>query len=227
MQLKQQPAILNKWKIYIADDQTLFRKGMSRLVRSFKKVGEVKEAGNGKELLELVRLDPPDVILMDLEMPIMDGIEASEKVLARYPDVKIIVLSMHDSHQHIFYLMELGAHAFLLKNAEPEEVEKAISSVIINDFYQNQLVIDALRKGAMEKHRAGSRPIFQNTASLSDREKEILALICRELTMREISEKLSLSEKTIHNHRARMMDKLGVRNTVGLVRYAFETGLID
>ena len=158
MQPKQQPAILDKWKIYIADDQTLFRKGMSRLVRSFKKVGEVKEAGNGKELLELVRLDPPDVILMDLEMPIMDGIEASEKVLARYPDVKIIVLSMHESHQHIFYLMELGAHAFLLKNAEPEEVEKAISSVIINDFYQNQLVIDALRKGAMEKHRAGSRP---------------------------------------------------------------------
>lgn len=216
---------MSKWKIYIADDQTLFRKGMSRLVRSFSGVSEVKEAENGKEIVELVKADPPDAILMDLEMPIMDGIEATEKILANYPDVKIVVLSMHDSHQHIFYLMELGANAFLLKNAEPEEVEKAIRSVIENDFYQNQIVVDALRKGAMEKRQ--SRPLFQKEVSLSDREKEVLQLICRELTMKEIGDKLFLSEKTIHNHRARIMAKLQVRNTVGLVKYAYEAGLIN
>ena len=218
---------MNKIRVYIADDQTLFRKGMGRLVRSFPNVDDVKEASNGKELLDLVKKEPPHVILMDLEMPIMDGIEATEKILNKYPDVKIVVLSMHDTQQHIFYLMELGAHAFLLKNAEPEEVEEAINSVIKNDFYQNEIVVNALRKGAMDKKKADSRPIFQNTVALTDREKEILLLVCRELTMKEIGEKLSLSEKTIHNHRARIMDKLGVRNTVGLVKYAYESGLIE
>lgn len=218
--------IMKDLKVYIADDQTLFRKGMSQLVNSFKEVSLVKEAGNGQEMLDLVKSEPPHVILMDLDMPIMDGIEASEKIINQYPDIKIIVLSMHSSKQHIFYLMELGVHSFLLKNAEPEEVQTAIISVVKNDFYQNELVVEALRKGAIDKRKAQSRPMFDHNISLSDREEEILRLICRELTMKEISEKLSLSEKTIHNHRARMMDKLNVRNTVGLVKYAYESGLI-
>lgn len=218
---------MSQIKVYIADDQTLFRKGMSRLVRSFPNVREVKEAGNGQELLDLIKDEQPDVVLMDLEMPVMDGIEATEKVLAKYPSTKIIILSMHDSQQHIFYLMEVGAHAFLLKNAEPEEVQDAINAVMKNDFYQNELVVNALRKGAMDKKRAEIRPIFRSNVTLTDREKEILVLTCRELTMKEISEKLSLSEKTVHNHRARIMDKLGVRNTVGLVKYAYESGLLE
>ena len=213
-------------KVYIADDQTLFRKGMSRLVKTFDNVAEVKEAGHGEELLELMKTEPADVILMDLDMPVMDGVEASEKVLNKYPKTKIVILSMHDTHQHVFYLMELGAHAFLLKNAEPEEVEKAIISVVENDFYQNDLVVEALRKGAMNRKKNQGRPMFDHNITLSDREREILLLICRELTMKEIGAKLSLSEKTIQNHRARMMDKLDVRNTVGLVKYAYESGLI-
>lgn len=218
---------MSKLTVYIADDQTLFRKGMSRLVKSFSMVKEVKEAENGKELLALVKEQQPDVILMDLEMPVMDGIEATEKIIAKYPDVRVIVLSMHDTQQHIFYLMEIGAHAFLLKNAEPEEVKEAIQSVMKHDFYQNQIVIEALRKGAIDQRKQKQeRPMFQDVAPLSDREKEVLQLICRELTMKEIGDKLALSEKTIQNHRARIMDKLNVRNTVGLVKYAYESGLI-
>ncbi len=219
---------MGSWKIYIADDQTLFRKGMARLVKSFPKVSEVKEASNGKEMLALVAQQAPDVILMDLEMPEMDGIEATEKILAKYPDIKIIILSMHNGHQHIFYLMEIGAHGFLVKNAEPEEVKEAIEAVITKDFYQNDLVIEALRKGAIEQRKQKlERPVFQSSAALSDREKEVLLLICRELTMKEIGDKLSLSEKTIHNHRARIMEKLGARNTVGLVKYAYQSGLLS
>ena len=217
---------MRKWTVYIADDQNLFRQGMSRLVSTFKNVEDVKMACDGKALLDLVNEKPPDAILMDLEMPVMDGIEATEKVLAKYPDVKIIGLSMHNSHQHIYHFLETGAHGFLLKNAEPIEVETAITSAIEKDFYNNQLTADALRKGALERKKAEGRPIFQANITLSDREKEVLLLICRELTMREISERLSLSEKTIHNHRARIMSKIGVHNTVGLVKYAYSIGML-
>lgn len=134
---------------------------------------------------------------------------------------------MHDSQRHIFHLMELGAHAFLLKNAEPEEVEKAIESVIINDFYQNKLVVEALRKGTTEKNKTDFKTTFGSSRGLSDREKEILLLICDQLTTKEIANLLFISEKTVENHRGRMMEKLGVRNTVGLVRYAYEHGLIS
>ncbi|MEM7110080.1 MAG: response regulator transcription factor [Bacteroidota bacterium] len=216
-----------KWTIYIADDQTLFRKGMSRLVKTFKQVDKVVEAQNGKDVFELVKKEQPHAILMDLEMPVMDGIEATERILAKYPNVKIIILSMHDSFQHIYYLMELGAHAFLLKNAEPEEVEEAIEAVVERDFYQNKLVIDALRKGAMNRKTAESRPSFGTTVPLSEREKEILLLICQEMTMKVISGRLNISERTVQNHRANIMDKLGVKNTVGLVKYAYENGMID
>ena len=217
---------MHKWTVYIADDQTLFRQGMSRLVSTFKNVAEVMVDSNGKELLDLVNKKPPDAVLMDLEMPIMNGIEATEKVLAKHPDVKIVGLSMHDSHQHIYYFLETGAHGFLLKNADPEEVEAAITSAIEKDFYNNQLTADALRKGTLDRKKAEGRPIFQSNITLSDREKEVLLLICRELTMREISERLSLSEKTIHNHRARIMSKVGVHNTVGLVKYAYSIGML-
>ena len=215
-----------KWTVYIADDQTLFRKGMSRLVRSFKHVDTVRTASNGKELLDLVAEKRPDVILMDLEMPVMDGVEATEKIIAKYEDVKIIILSMHDSENQIFYMIEAGAHAFLLKNAEPEEVEEAIASVILKDFYQNELVNAAMRNVAVRRKKAESRPVFQAQVSLSDREKEILVLVSRELTNKEIGEKLSLSEKTIENHKARMMDKIGSRNSIGLVKYGYETGIL-
>lgn len=218
---------MSNWTIYITDDQTLFRKGMARLVKTFSKVGRVEEAGNGKELLSLIKTEAPDAVLLDLEMPVMDGIEAAERIITKYPKVKIIILSMHDSHQHIYSLMELGAHAFLLKNAEPEEVEEAIKSVIENDFYQNQLVTEALRKGAMNKKAAELRPSFGLTNPLTEREKEILVLICQEMTMKVISQRLNLSERTVQNHRANIIDKLGVKNTVGLVRYAYESGLIQ
>ena len=217
----------NNLLVYITDDQTLFRKGMTRLVNSFQMVAEVKEAANGEELLQLISKKHPDVILLDLEMPVMDGIEAAEKIIARYPKIKIIVLSMHDSHEHVYYLMELGVHAFLLKNAEPEEVQQAITDVVEKEFYQNDLAMEALRRGAINlRQKKMQRPVFDSEAALSEREKEVLLLICRELTMREIGEKLSLSEKTIQNHRARIMDKIGAKNTVGLVKYAYEKGLL-
>src|SRR5690606_11633587 len=111
---------MRKFKVYIADDHTLFRKAMVNLLRTFDRVEDVKDAENGKELLALIKTDQPDVAIVDLQMPVMDGAETAENIVTRYPNVKIIILTMHDSEKFILHMMESGVHAFLLKNTEPE-----------------------------------------------------------------------------------------------------------
>lgn len=216
---------MKKYKVYIADDHTLFRKAMVNLLRSFHRVQEVKDAENGKELLTLIKYEQPDVAIVDLQMPVMDGAETCEQLIKKHPEVKIIILTMHDSNKYILHMMEMGVHAFLLKNTEPDELEKAIYAVIEKDFYHNDLVAAVLRKNVTER-KSGQRPQFRS-AELTEREKEILVLICRELTIREIGQKLSLSENTVRNHRVNMMDKIGVNNTVGLVKFAYEAGIVS
>lgn len=215
---------MRKLKVYIADDHTLFRKAMVNLLRSFERVSIVKDAENGKELLSLIKNEVPDVVIIDLQMPVMDGSEASKQVLQKYPDVKIIILTMHDSNKFILHMMDLGVHAFLLKNTEPDELEKAIYAVADKDFYHNDLVASVLRKNVKDR-RPGSGALFK-TAELTEREKEILLLICQELTMKEIGQRLFLSENTVRNHRVNIMEKVGVNNIVGLVKYAYEVGVI-
>jgi two-component system response regulator DegU len=211
-------------KVYMADDHTLFRKAMVNLIRGFENIADVKDAENGKELLTLMKYQVPDVAIVDLQMPVMDGTETCENILQKYPDVKIIILTMHDSEKYILHMMEMGVHAFLLKNTEPEELEEAIHSVMEKDFYHNDLVATVLRKNVREK-RAGLRPVFSPN-ELSDREKEIVVLVCQELTIKEIGQKLSLSENTVRNHRVNIMEKVGVNNMVGLVKYAYDCGLV-
>jgi DNA-binding NarL/FixJ family response regulator len=216
---------MKKFKIYIADDHTLFRKAMVNLLRTFQRVSEVKDAENGKELLTMIKYEEPDVAIVDLQMPIMDGAETCEHIIKRNPNVKIIILTMHDSDKYILHMMEMGVHAFLLKNTEPDELEKAIYSVAEKDFYHNDLVAAVLRKNVKDQKK-GQRPNFKQ-AELTEREKEILVLICKELTIKEIGSKLSLSENTVRNHRVNMMEKISVNNTVGLVKYAYEAGLVS
>lgn len=208
----------------MADDHTLFRKAMVAMVQTFENVGEVKDAENGKELLTLMKYATPDVAIVDLQMPVMDGVETCENILKKFPDVKVIVLTMHDSEKYILHMLELGVHAFLLKNTEPEELERAINKVMEQDFYHNDLVAAVLRKNVLEK-RGSQRPVFRQ-ANLSEREKEVLLLICQELTIKEIGQRLSLSENTIRNHRVNIMEKVGSTNAIGLVRFAYDSGLL-
>lgn len=215
---------MKQLRVYIADDHTLFRKAMVNLLRTFDRISEVKDADNGKELLSLIKEEQPDVAIIDLQMPVMDGTEASSLILQKYPDVKIIILTMHDSDKFIIHMMDLGAHAFLLKNTDPDELELAIYAVADKDFYHNELVASVLRKNVKDRS-AESRPNFKQ-AELTDREKEILSLICQELTMKEISQRLFLSENTVRNHRVNIMEKIGVNNIVGLVKYAYDAGIV-
>lgn len=214
----------NKLTVYITDDHTLFRKAMMGMIETFSGVSVVKDAENGKDLLMLMKVEVPDVVIVDLQMPVMDGVEACENIIAKYPDVKIIILTMHDSESHILHMIEMGAHAFLLKDTDPEELEEAIYAVVKKDFYHNDLVASVLRKN-MKSRFNSERPSFK-VSSLTDRESEILLLICQELTIKEIGERLAISENTARNHRVNIMEKIGVKNTVGMVKYAYETGLL-
>lgn len=220
-----QTTMKQKFRVYIADDHTLFRKAMMNLLQTFERVSVVKDAENGKELLSLIKQEAPDVAIVDLQMPVMDGAETCEHIISKYPEVKIIVLTMHDSGKFILHMMDMGVHAFLLKNTEPDELEKAIYAVVERDFYHNELVAATLRRNVKDK-RAKLRPLFQ-PIELSDREREILTLVCQELTMKEIGHKLFLSENTVRNHRVNIMDKIGVHNIVGMVRYAYDSGLVS
>jgi DNA-binding NarL/FixJ family response regulator len=211
---------MNKINVYIADDHTFVRKGMIRLLNTFQRIGVVKEAANGKELIDLVQASPPDAVILDLEMPTLTGFDASKYLLENFPDVKILILTMHTEEVFILNLMELGVHGFLSKNAEPEEVERALYSIFDKDFYRNDIVNLALRRGI-------TRTPQTITSRLSPRELEVLLLICQELTPAEISSRLKISEKTFFNHRTNILSKTGARGNVGLVKYSYQQGLLE
>ncbi|MBX2958292.1 MAG: response regulator transcription factor [Cyclobacteriaceae bacterium] len=206
--------------VYLADDHTVVRKGMVRLLKTFQRVNQVKDAANGKELISLTETVPPDAVILDVEMPVMGGVETSKHLVNNFPEVKILILTMHTEAVFIHKLMDIGIHGFLSKSAEPNEVERALYSIIDKDFYKNDLVESAMRKNVS----SGSQ---ETTSKLSTRELEILLLICQELTPAEISERLQISEKTFFNHRANILTKTRSRSNVGLLRFAVQRGLYE
>src|SRR5882672_2233558 len=207
----------NKINVYLADDHNVVRKGMMRLLGTFDRVGEVKEASNGKELLKLVEDHRPDVVIIDVEMPVMGGVEAGKQISDHFPDVKILILTMHTEAVFINKLMDIGVNGFLSKSAEVEEVEKALYAVIDNDFYKNEIVDRAIAKSIHNRPE-------DKYSKLTTREIEILLLICQEFTPSEISKRLSISEKTFFNHRANIVTKTGVRTNIGLYKFAIQRG---
>ena len=154
----------------------------------------------------------------------MNGVETAEFLIPNYPNLKIIVLTQHDSEKYMLHMLELGVHSFLLKNANPDELENAIYSVMDKDFYHNDLLTSVIRRSIQSKFK-GKRPQFE--IILSNREIQIVNYICQELTHKEIAEKLSISEFTVRNHHRKILHKLGLKKTVGLVRYAYEHGLME
>lgn len=206
----------NKAVIYLADDHNVVRKAMQRLLSTFTNISVVKEAGNGKELLALMEEELPDAVILDVEMPVMGGVEAAKQIADRFPTVKMLVLTMHNEEVFINKLMDIGVHGFLNKSSQPEEVEIALQSIIEKDFFKNDIIQQALEKSLIvpeEKHD-----------TLTLREIEILLLICQELAPAEISDRLHISEKTYFNHRANILEKSKSRSNVGLLRYAIQRG---
>ncbi|MEM1319212.1 MAG: response regulator transcription factor [Bacteroidota bacterium] len=211
-------------KIAIADDEVLFRKGMRLILNAYEALAIILEAENGTDLLQ--QLDgseqPPDVLLLDLKMPGMNGIEAARLVRAHYPDLKIIVLSTHFSRAFVINMIELGAAAYLPKNSNPDEVVETIRSVHTSGFHYNKAVMAIIRDSIISK----KPPKPQFPFELTTREKEILQLICEQYTTPEIASKLFISPRTVDGHRNNLLSKLNCKNVAGLVVFALQNQVV-
>jgi DNA-binding NarL/FixJ family response regulator len=212
-------------RIAIADDQVLFRKGMIALIREFKGVEVTVEAENGQHLLEQLRISggSTDVILLDLSMPVMNGIETMKALKEEFPLIKVIILTVYNEDKFILTAVEMGANGYLVKNAEPAEVEKSIRTVVTHDFYFNDQTLEAMKKGLFTTRQKFSLNII---SELTQREKQVLEMICREYTTPEIASELFISERTVDGHRNNLLAKTGCRNTAGLVLFAVKNNLI-
>ena len=209
-------------RIAVVDDQKLFRGGLKMILASEPNFRVVFEAGNGKQFFDRLQYEPVDIVLLDVEMPEMDGIETLEKIGAEQPDLRVIMLTMHDSDRLINHLMKLGASGFLLKDENPEVVIEAVHRVSAEGMFFRDYVSKALLKGS----RGRPRPGDPMAPKLSERELEVLTLICQERTSKEIAEQLFISTRTVEGHRRNLQEKTGSRNLVGLVLYAVKNGLV-
>ncbi|MCE4565487.1 response regulator transcription factor [Maribellus sp. CM-23] len=213
-------------KIVVTDDHKLFRKGMAALLSDFEEVGEISEAGNGLELLDLISTMPvePDVVLLDVNMPEMDGVETTRRLKLEYPSVRIIILSMEDDVQLVSHLVSEGVNGYLLKNADPDELELALKKVMKNDFYFSASLTSAVLKSSTTVVKQAS---YTSEIDLSERENQVLQLICEELTAAEIADRLSLSARTVEGYKRNLLEKTGTRNMAGLVICAMKNNLIQ
>lgn len=207
----------------IADDHKIFRQGLKIALKD-EHLHCIGEAGNGKELLTLLADNKADIVLLDLKMPDMDGIETTKQLREKYPDVKILILTMFDDEHFIIHLMEAGASGYLLKNAEPAEIKLAIHAAMENGYYFNDLVSSTMLKNLMNKTKR--QPTFKETVELNDKERTVLQLICEQYTAAEIAEKIFLSPRTVEGIRSTLLEKVGVRNLAGLVMYAVKSGIV-
>jgi len=212
-------------KVAIADDHKIFRKGVIISLRHYSNIKFVLEAENGQELLNGIEEAKPDVILMDLRMPVKDGIETTKYVSQHYPDIAVLVLTMHEDERFVVHLMENGANGYLLKSTDPAEIKKAISDVVEKGYYLNNFVNRILIKKSQNKNRVV--PSLKKEVEISEKEKEVIQYICLEFTSLEIGEKMGISARTVESIKERLMERFGLKNTAGLVFFAVKNYLID
>lgn len=214
----------SKIKIALADDHELFRKGMKALLSDYPEIEIVAEASNGKELISQIAKTKFDMVLLDLQMPVMDGVETAEYLQAKHPDIKVIIVTMHNEEGFIHHLISKGARGFLLKNQEIEVVVEAIHAVNENGYYFNETTSLAMIKGLVEANEI--KPVFNVVSSFTEKELEVIHLISKEKTNKEIAELLFLSPRTIETHRENILKKTKAKNSIGIVMYALKHKII-
>lgn len=214
---------MQKLKIYLVDDHKLFREGLKLLLSTQEFVHHIYEASNGREFLENLTFVDCDVVLMDIEMPEVNGIDATREALKIKPDLKIIVLSMYGDEQYYYQMIDAGAKGFMLKNTGIENVITAIRKVATGEnFFSEELLFNILN--TMRDTKSESE---QHDNELSEREMEILYHVCKGKSNQEIADELFISKRTVDKHRANLLSKTGCRNTAALVMYAIKNKMID
>lgn len=213
-----------KIQVAIIDDHILLRTALARLVSSFEGYSVMFEADNGKDLrTQIMQHQVPDIVLLDVNMPEMDGFETTQWLHKNYPHIKVLVLSMLSDEKTIIKMFRLGAKGYLLKNTDHEELKKALDSITDKNVYLSEYVSNKLVSGLhKDADREESKPV-----NLNDKEKEFLRWTCTELSYKEIAEKMFLSPRTIDDYRQSLFNKLKVHSRVGLVMYAIKNGITE
>lgn len=211
-------------KVLIADDHQLFRLGLSHVLKSFDFISKLHEAGNGREVIDELAKEHYDIVLMDLNMPVMNGRDTTRKIKKEFPDTKIIALTMYEDQQHVIEMIESGASGYIIKNTNALEIKNGLLKVFNNELYFSKLISESLITSLVRKHTVKRNQLREQ---LSNREKEILSLICMEYTSKEIAESIYLSEKTVEWHRLNLLQKTQSKNIAGLVLFAIRNGIID
>ncbi len=211
-------------RILLADDHALVRQGFRALLGAIADFEVVGEAANGREALRLIQALTPEVALLDISMPELNGLDATAQALRAQPQLKVIIVSMHDTEAYVLEALRAGAAGYLLKNADADELERAIRAVARGERYLTPSVSRHVIERFMRAERGEQAPA---AAALSARQREVLQLIAEGRSTRVIAARLHLSVKTIETHRAQLMQRLDIYDVAGLTRYALRIGLID
>jgi len=212
---------MDKIRIALADDHQLFRNGLKILLGSFSEFEVVAEASNGNELLRALETSPSDIVLMDISMPEMDGVEATGILSRQLPGIRVIALSMYGEEEYYYRMIDAGAKGFILKDSDITDVHDAIIAVYKGgNYFSQELLYHVI-------NRIKNREQEVKSSSLSKREKEILLKICEGLSNHEIADSLFISKRTVDKHRANLLAKTGSKNTASLILYAIKNRLIE
>jgi DNA-binding NarL/FixJ family response regulator len=211
-----------KYSVVLVDDHVLFRNGFKLLLENTPTLDVVGDAANGEEFLELLARLTPDLVFLDIAMPVMDGCVAAQKALSRQPNLKIIALSMYGDESYYYQLVEIGVKGFLLKSSDFSEVKQAIDTVLNGGSYVSQEIMASILQNHRQKKTALPHPGIE----LSERELEVLGAVCSGLSTAEIAEKYCISPRTVEKHRGNILLKTNCKNTASLVLYAIQQGLI-
>jgi DNA-binding NarL/FixJ family response regulator len=199
----------------------MFRQGIKRLLGDMKGIEVIAEAGDGLELLSLLRKQQPQMVILDISMPRLRGLEAAKEIKVGFPEVKILILSMHRNTEYFYNAISSGAEGYLLKEDADRELYTAIEKIRKGERYVSPILLEDLSKDVIELRGGHRKPPSED---LSTREKEILKLVAEGKTSPEIADLLCLSVRTVQNHRANIMKKLKIKNTTDLLRYAYQRG---
>jgi DNA-binding NarL/FixJ family response regulator len=211
-----------KLKIFIVDDHEFFRNGLKMVINRLKYAKVTGEAADGREFLEMLTTSEPDIVLIDIQMPRMNGIEATRLALEEYPDLKIVALTMFDDEEYVQSMIDAGAKGFLLKNITKEVLDQALQAIQSGKNYYSPELWDFFTRKVVSDGRQDGEDI-----QLTRREKEIIQLICDGLTNKEIADRLFISERTVVGHKSNLLAKTNCKSSVGLLSYAIRNKLVD